>query len=219
MKEKTRNGIIIGVAAICGLSVCSALADPQDTKTAETVNTTTSMTETINEEYDDDYIDVNAELNKITQEKESKKTTETTSNEITETTPQETSVAETETQEIAETSSITTTVDTTAPIETTKTEIEVIESNPQLQETQTSTAVSSGSSNNKGGNSSENHFTDYNTPEQQNTTEYVLNMNTKKFHYPTCSSVKDIKPENYSTIDSREDAINNGYNPCGRCHP
>ena len=50
--------------------------------------------------------------------------------------------------------------------------------------------------------------------------DYVLNTNTKKFHYPTCSSVKKIKAENYSTFaGSREEAIAAGYDPCGNCKP
>lgn len=52
------------------------------------------------------------------------------------------------------------------------------------------------------------------------TQDYVLNTNTKKFHYPSCSSVKDIKSSNRSDYNgSREDIINQGYKPCGRCHP
>lgn len=49
---------------------------------------------------------------------------------------------------------------------------------------------------------------------------YVLNTNTKKFHYPTCSSVNRIKDSNkeYYT-GSREDLIARGYEPCGNCKP
>lgn len=55
--------------------------------------------------------------------------------------------------------------------------------------------------------------------DKQNTFQYVLNTSTKKFHLPTCSSVKKIKPENYATIDSRESAIAQGYSPCKNCNP
>ena len=49
---------------------------------------------------------------------------------------------------------------------------------------------------------------------------YVLNTNTKRFHKPECSSVKDIKPKNYQeTTLSREQLIDLGYKPCGRCNP
>ncbi|MBR3971905.1 MAG: hypothetical protein IKJ83_03345 [Ruminococcus sp.] len=58
------------------------------------------------------------------------------------------------------------------------------------------------------------------TPKEDNQINYVLNTNTCKFHYPSCSSVKSIKSYNredyYGTRDS---IINRGYEPCGRCHP
>ena len=49
---------------------------------------------------------------------------------------------------------------------------------------------------------------------------YVLNKNTKKFHKPECSSVKDMKEKNkeYSN-ESRDDIIAKGYSPCKRCNP
>jgi competence protein ComEC len=50
--------------------------------------------------------------------------------------------------------------------------------------------------------------------------QYVLNKNTKKFHYPSCSSVKSIKDSNRSDYEgSRDDVISMGYSPCGRCNP
>lgn len=50
--------------------------------------------------------------------------------------------------------------------------------------------------------------------------DYVLNTNTGKFHKPSCSSVKDIKPENREDFKGSRDAvINRGFEPCGRCHP
>lgn len=49
---------------------------------------------------------------------------------------------------------------------------------------------------------------------------YVLNTNTKKFHYPSCGSVKKIKEKNYSEFEgTREKVIAKGYEPCGNCHP
>lgn len=51
-------------------------------------------------------------------------------------------------------------------------------------------------------------------------TDYVLNTNTQKFHYPSCSSVGDMKPENTSYFTgSRDEVIAQGYKPCGRCKP
>ena len=49
---------------------------------------------------------------------------------------------------------------------------------------------------------------------------YILNTNTKKFHYPTCSSVSRMSEKNKETYNgSRDDLISQGYDPCGNCHP
>lgn len=49
---------------------------------------------------------------------------------------------------------------------------------------------------------------------------YVLNKNTKKFHYPDCSSVRDIKEKNKWVYEgTREEIIEMGYQPCKRCNP
>lgn len=51
-------------------------------------------------------------------------------------------------------------------------------------------------------------------------TTYVLNTNTMKFHYPTCSSVDDMKEKNKQIYTgSRDEVINMGYVPCKRCNP
>lgn len=51
-------------------------------------------------------------------------------------------------------------------------------------------------------------------------TRYILNTNTGKFHYPSCSSAKKIKASNRGEITaSREEVIAKGYSPCGQCHP
>ena len=51
-------------------------------------------------------------------------------------------------------------------------------------------------------------------------TDYVLNTNTNRFHYPSCSSVSDMKSENTSYFTgSRDEVIAQGYKPCGRCKP
>lgn len=51
-------------------------------------------------------------------------------------------------------------------------------------------------------------------------TLYILNTNTKKFHRPNCASVKDMKDKNKQESDaSRQEIIDSGYTPCGRCHP
>lgn len=49
---------------------------------------------------------------------------------------------------------------------------------------------------------------------------YVLNTNTKKFHYPSCHHTKKIKAENWGeSSDSRDALIGQGYSPCGTCKP
>lgn len=50
--------------------------------------------------------------------------------------------------------------------------------------------------------------------------QYVLNKNTKKFHYPDCSSVAETKEYNKKEYTgSRQELIEAGYEPCGRCLP
>lgn len=50
--------------------------------------------------------------------------------------------------------------------------------------------------------------------------DYVLNINTNKFHYPHCSSVKKMKESNkYYFSGTRDEAISNGYDPCKNCNP
>ena len=51
-------------------------------------------------------------------------------------------------------------------------------------------------------------------------TTYILNTNTKKFHYPYCSSVKQMKDKNKKEVTcSRDEIIGMGYDPCKRCDP
>ena len=53
-----------------------------------------------------------------------------------------------------------------------------------------------------------------------NSEVYVLNTNTKKFHYASCPSVKNIRPKNRESFNGPVDyLINNGYTACGRCKP
>lgn len=56
--------------------------------------------------------------------------------------------------------------------------------------------------------------------QSENVRSYVLNTNSKKFHYPDCSSAEKIKNENRSEYKgTREDIIAKGYSPCKRCEP
>ena len=50
--------------------------------------------------------------------------------------------------------------------------------------------------------------------------DWVLNTNTKKFHYPDCKSVRQMKAKNrWDYYGTRSSVIDMGYQPCGNCHP
>lgn len=50
--------------------------------------------------------------------------------------------------------------------------------------------------------------------------DYVLNTNTRKFHYPNCDSADRIKPKNRKEYNgTRKEVIEMGYEPCKRCNP
>lgn len=49
---------------------------------------------------------------------------------------------------------------------------------------------------------------------------YILNISTKKFHYPDCKSVDKMSEKNKKATDEdRESIIAQGYDPCGNCNP
>ncbi|MGI5950058.1 copper amine oxidase N-terminal domain-containing protein [Peptoniphilus sp.] len=48
---------------------------------------------------------------------------------------------------------------------------------------------------------------------------YVGNLNSHKFHYSDCKSVKKMSDKNKVGLNSREEAINGGYTPCQICNP
>lgn len=55
------------------------------------------------------------------------------------------------------------------------------------------------------------------TPEQPT---YILNINSKKFHIPSCESVGRTKEENKREFfGTREELIELRYQPCGSCNP
>lgn len=50
--------------------------------------------------------------------------------------------------------------------------------------------------------------------------DYVININSGKFHLPDCPSVGDMKEKNKQYYSgSRDDLIANGYVPCKQCSP
>ncbi len=52
------------------------------------------------------------------------------------------------------------------------------------------------------------------------TTTYIINTNTKKFHKESCSSVADISDHNKSSYTGSKDTlIAQGYSACKRCNP
>ena len=51
-------------------------------------------------------------------------------------------------------------------------------------------------------------------------TTYILNVNTGKFHRPDCSSVDDMSARNKREYTgTRDELIDQGYEPCSRCNP
>ena len=47
---------------------------------------------------------------------------------------------------------------------------------------------------------------------------YILNVNTKKFHLPTCSSVDSMSDKNKKEVEGTVDEMKaQGYTPCARC--
>lgn len=56
--------------------------------------------------------------------------------------------------------------------------------------------------------------------QQPQTSSYVVNTSTGKFHIPSCRDVNKIKQENYWAYEgTRDDLIAQGYSPCGHCNP
>lgn len=55
---------------------------------------------------------------------------------------------------------------------------------------------------------------------QEEAPDYILNVNTGKFHHPDCSSVEDMKETNKQAFTGdRKAVIDQGYVPCKRCKP
>lgn len=49
---------------------------------------------------------------------------------------------------------------------------------------------------------------------------YIGNRNSHRFHYPNCDSVNDMKEKNKVFFyGGRDEVIEAGYTPCGRCNP
>lgn len=51
-------------------------------------------------------------------------------------------------------------------------------------------------------------------------TTYILNINTHRFHYMDCDSVQKMNDKNRQpTNETRDQLIEEGYEPCGNCKP
>ena len=49
---------------------------------------------------------------------------------------------------------------------------------------------------------------------------YILNVKSKRFHRPDCPGVQDISEKNRAEYTgSRNRLVEDGYKPCGSCHP
>ena len=66
------------------------------------------------------------------------------------------------------------------------------------------------------GNGNGSNFNTYNIPTNA---KYVGNSNSSKFHRGSCGSVNKIAEHNRVIFNTREEAINSGYQACKRCHP
>ena len=52
------------------------------------------------------------------------------------------------------------------------------------------------------------------------TSTYILNTNSKKFHKPGCSAVSQMKESNKAEFTgTRDEVIAKGYDPCKKCNP
>jgi micrococcal nuclease len=57
------------------------------------------------------------------------------------------------------------------------------------------------------------------TSSNANVGYYIGNRISMKFHKPSCSSVAKMSEKNKVRLNSRQDAINGVYSPCGYCKP
>jgi methylphosphotriester-DNA--protein-cysteine methyltransferase len=48
---------------------------------------------------------------------------------------------------------------------------------------------------------------------------YVGSSTTHKFHYESCRAAQKIRADHRVNFDTRDEAVNAGYRPCGICKP
>ena len=65
-----------------------------------------------------------------------------------------------------------------------------------------------------------NNKIEENTKVEEIKNDYILNINSKIFHYHGCSGVTKMKDKNKKEITAtRDEMIKKGYKPCGICKP
>ncbi|GAH55916.1 unnamed protein product, partial [marine sediment metagenome] len=55
--------------------------------------------------------------------------------------------------------------------------------------------------------------------EEPQQAQYCGSINSDVYHYPSCGSAKQIKPENLIWFIDENDAKSKGYRPCKKCNP
>lgn len=72
----------------------------------------------------------------------------------------------------------------------------------------------------KAGNVASGTASDKDSSDPVSEQTYILNTSSKKFHKESCSGVKSMKEKNKKVYTGkREEVIEQGYAPCGNCHP
>lgn len=72
----------------------------------------------------------------------------------------------------------------------------------------------------KAGNATSGTTSDKDSSDPVSEQTYILNTSSKKFHKESCSGVKSMKEKNKKVYTGkREEVIEQGYAPCGNCHP
>lgn len=109
---------------------------------------------------------------------------------------------------------------TPAETSTAQNPIPVVSSPPVAPPARQTQAPAQSGNQGGGGQGNADNFNTWDNQDQQNTSaKWVLNTNTMKIHYPSCSDVRRIAPHNYSTSNlSEAELLAQGYTTCGRCH-
>ena len=92
-------------------------------------------------------------------------------------------------------------------------------SESKIDESATNTAIDTNSKSEKKSTEESTNQSTVNTSDADSST-YILNTNSHKFHLPTCSSVKRMSDSNKEEVTAtRDELIKEGYEPCKICNP